>query len=131
MANKITERDIYNSIIDGTYDVDVLVEFAEKKLGQLDKRNASAAKRAAAKRAAGDELQAAVLSFVTDEPQTRGMIAEAMIAEGHDVTAAKVGARLTKLANSGEIFKGKAKFVGEDGKSKQSVVYSINPFDAE
>ena len=35
MANKITEREIYNSIINGTADQSVLVEFANKKLAQL------------------------------------------------------------------------------------------------
>ena len=67
MSNKITEREIYNSILNGTADHDVLVEFATKKIAQLDKRNASAAKRAAVKRAEGDELQALVLDALTDE----------------------------------------------------------------
>ena len=125
MANsKITEREIYNSILNGSFDHDVLVEFAEKKLAQLDKRNASAAKRAAAKRAAGDELMEAVFGFVTSEPQTRNDIADAMVAEGFDVTPAKVGARLNKLVNADRICKGKAKFAGEDGKSKTAVIYA-------
>jgi len=57
MANsKITERDIYNAMIDGTIDAETMAEFAEKKLAQLDKRNESAKKRAAKKRAESDEL---------------------------------------------------------------------------
>ena len=47
MANKITEREIYNAMINGTIDADVMVEFATKKLAQLDKRNESAKIRAA------------------------------------------------------------------------------------
>ena len=51
MTNKMTEREIYNAMIDGTIDADVMVEFAEKKLAQLDKRNEKAKERAVAKRA--------------------------------------------------------------------------------
>ena len=125
MANKITERDIYNSILDGTYDVDVLVDFATKKLAQLDKRNASAKIRAERKRAEGDALMASVLGFVSDEPQSRSDIAAAMIDAGFEVTDAKVGARLNKLVVAGEIVKANAKVAGENGKSKTVVVYSL------
>lgn len=125
MANKITERDIYNSILDGTYDVDVLVDFATKKLAQLDKRNASAKIRAERKRAEGDALMASVLGFVSDEPQSRSDIAAAMIDAGFEVTDAKVGARLNKLVAAGEIVKANAKVAGENGKSKTVVVYSL------
>ena len=126
MANsKITERDIYNSILDGTFDPDVLVEFATKKIAQLDKRNASAKIRAEKKRAEGDALMGSVLGFVTDEPQSRGDIAAAMVDAGFEVTPAKVGARLNKLVAAGEIVKANAKVEGEDGKSKSVVVYTL------
>ena len=35
MANKLTERNLYNSILNGNVDVDALRAFAEKKLAQL------------------------------------------------------------------------------------------------
>ena len=123
--NKITERDIYNSILDGTADPDVLVEFATKKLAQLDKRNAAAKVRAEKKRAEGDALMASVLGYVSDEPQSRADIAAAMIEAGFEVTDAKVGARLNKLVAAGEIVKASAKVTGEDGKGKTVVVYSL------
>lgn len=123
--SKMTEREIYNAMIDGTVDRDVLVEFAEKKLAQLDKRNASAAKRAAAKRAEGDELTETVFGFVSDEPQTREDITSAMVEAGHEVTVGKVQARLTRLFNDGRIAKAKAKVAGEDGKSKQVTVWAF------
>ena len=68
---KITERDIYNSILNETFDLAVLQEFAEKKLAQLDKRNESAKIRAAKKRAESDELLEVVLGYVSNEPQSR------------------------------------------------------------
>ena len=125
MANvKMTEREILNAVIDGTIDPDILVEYAEKRIGQLDKRNASAAKRAAAKRAAGDELMESVFGFVTDEPQTRGQIAATMVGKGFEVTDAKVGARLNKLVTLGRIQKANSKFVDADGKRHTVVVYA-------
>ncbi len=129
--SKMTERDIYNAMIDGTIERDVMVEFAEKKIAQLDKRNASAKARAEKKRAESDELMGVVASFVGDEPQTRAQITAAMIAEGHDVTEGKVGARLNKLVANGEIAKAKARIVGEDGKSKVATLYALSFEDVE
>ena len=97
--SKMTERAIYTAIVNGEdLDRDVLVEFAEKKLAQLDKRNASAAKRAAAKRAEGDTLTEAVYALLDEEPKTRDEVAE-MYNEANesDLSVAKIGARLNSL----------------------------------
>ena len=126
---KITERDIYTSILEGTVDMAVLREFAEKKLGQLDHRNEKAKERAAAKRAEGDELLEVVAGFVTDEPQTREDITNAMIAAGHEVTAGKVGYRLTVLTREGRIQKAEATVPGENG-NKRVMVYATE-FETE
>ena len=125
MSNKITEREIYNAMINGTIDADVMVEFAAKKLAQLDKRNESAKIRAAKKRAEGNELESLVFSYVSEEGQTRGQIAEAMIADGHEVTVGKVQARLTALVEAGKVSKEKGKVAGEDGKSKAATFYAL------
>lgn len=123
--SKMTEREIYTAMIDGTIDRDVMVEFAEKKIAQLDKRNASAKVRAERKRAEGDELTEAVFDFVSDEPQTREQITSAMVEAGHEVTVGKVQARLNRLFNEARIDKAKAKVAGEDGKSKTVTVYAL------
>ena len=125
MANKITERDIYNSMIAGTIDAETLKAFAEKKIAQLDKRNASAKIRAAKKRAEGDALLESVFSFVGEEAQSRAQITDAMVAAGHEVTVGKVGARLNSLVADGRIVKEKGKVAGEDGKSKAVTLYSL------
>lgn len=130
MTNKMTEREIYNAMIDGTIDADVMVEFAEKKLAQLDKRNEKAKERAVAKRAEADELTEKVAEFVGDEAQTRDEITNAMVEAGYEVTVGKVQARLTKLVEASRIAKAKAKVAGEDGKNKQVTVYALG-FDAE
>ena len=113
MANKITERDIYNSILNDSFDVDVLKAFAEKKIAQLDKRNATAKTRAERKRAEGDALIEAVLSFVTAEPKNRAQIAaEFNAATGSELSDAKIGARLSKLAREGRVVKTEVKDLG-------------------
>ena len=121
---KMTEREIYTAMIDGTIDFTVLKEFGEKKLAQLDKRNASASARAKAKRAEADELTEVVFGIVTDEPKTRDQITAEVIKSGLDVTVGKVQARLTALIRDERIVKAKAKAVGEDGKTKVVTVYT-------
>ena len=122
MSNKITEREIYNSILNGTSDPVVLAEFATKKLAQLDKRNASAARRAAVKRAEGNEITEGIFSVLSHEPMTRVQVAEAF---GSDLSVAKVGARLTQLVKDGRVQKETIKVAGEDGKSKNAIAYFL------
>jgi hypothetical protein len=121
---KMTERDIYMAMIDGTIDFNVMKEFGEKKLAQLDKQNAAARKRAETKRQQTDELLEVVAGFVTEEPKTRDQITDEVIAAGHDVTVGKVQSRLTALVRAERILKAKAKAVGDDGKAKVVTVYA-------
>ena len=128
---KITEREIYTSMINGTIDRDVMVEFAEHKLAQLDKRNESAKVRAAKKRAEGDALMGVVAEFVGDEPKTREDITSEMLDAGHDVTVGKVQSRLNKLVANGSIAKAKGKVAGEDGKNKTVTLYAVEFAEVE
>jgi hypothetical protein len=66
-----------------------------------------------------------VFSYVGEEGQTRGQIADAMIADGHEVTVGKVQARLTALVEAGKVSKEKGKVVGEDGKAKAATFYAL------
>ena len=130
MANKLTERDLYNSILNDNVDIDALRAFAEKKLAQLDKRNESAKRRAAVKRAEGDALVETVFNHIGDEAKTRAQITAELVAEGFDVTEGKVGARLNKLVAEDRIAKAKGRIASEDGKSKSVTLYAL-AFDAE
>ena len=125
--NTITEREIYTSMINGTIDPDVMVEFATKKLAQLDKRNASAKARAAKKRAEGDALTEAVFALVTEEPQSRQDIFDALVEsdEFAEVKLGSVGFRLTTLVKEGRIAKAEASVEGPDGKAHRVMVYSL------
>lgn len=124
--NKMTERSIYESILDGSFDIDVLKEFAEKKIAQLDRRNESAKARAAKKKAEGDELLETVFSVITSEPMTRAQVTDLVNeATGLGLSPAKVGARLNALFKAERVQKENVKVAGEDGKMKSAVAYFI------
>ncbi len=126
--NTRTERDIYTSMIEGNFDPAELAEFATKKLAQLDKRNAKAKERAAEKRAEADKLLEVVFNYVTDEPQSRQDIFDAIVANEPEWAEAKlgqVGFRLTSLVNAGRVVKAEASVPGADGKAKRVVIYTL------
>lgn len=128
MATKITERDIYHAMIDGTIDAEVMREFAEKKLAQLDKRNETAKIRAAKKRAEGDALTEQVLQVLSEQPMSREDVVAALADMGVETTVGKVGYRLTALSKpeDGRVVKAEATIGGEDGgKPRHVVVYTI------
>ena len=125
MASRLTERDIYNAMINNTIDPDVMAEFAEKKLAQLDKRNATAQKRAAAKRAETDALLETVYGVLSDEPMDRTEIANVLAEQGIETTLGKITSRLSALVKEGRANKAKAKVEGEDGKLHDVTVYTV------
>lgn len=108
---KITKKDILAAIradIEGTEMVgniptDVVLEFIDKTVAQIDAKAAKAKETANKKKAAGDELRAEVLANVTDEFQTADAITAAIGRE--DVSKSKVVSRLTQLFNAGDIVK--------------------------
>ena len=126
---KITKKDYYNAIMavlnGGGTDIPVadMVAFCEKEINALTTRAEKAKERAAEKRAEGDELQAAVLAALTDEPATRQDVTDRI--EGEDVSLAKVGYRLTALVKQGLAVKEEIAVTGEDGKSKKMAAYRL------
>ena len=97
--SKFTEREIYTAIINGEdLDRDILVDFAEKKLAQLDKRNASAKARNERKQAENSDVIEAVFALLDGEAKTRDEVAE-MYNEANDtdLSVAKIGAKLNAL----------------------------------
>ena len=122
---KVTKREIFNRVIDRCGDDTEIVECMENEIALLDKKQVKAKERADAKRAAGDELQAAIASVLSDVPQTREMILDQI--EGEDLSVAKIGARLTNLVKFGQASKCEIKT--EDGKKKTA--YTLPVADAE
>ena len=128
---KVTKRERYESIkalveavgaVEGI-DTDGIVAFCDKEIATLDTRAEKAKERAAEKRAEGDELQAAVLAALTDEPASRQEVTDRI--EGEDVTLAKVGYRPTALVTQGLAVKEEIAVTGEDGKSKKVAAYRL------
>ena len=93
-------------------------DFIEKSIIQLDAKNEKAAERAAAKRAAGDELRAQVKAVLGTAPLKVSEIVT--LIDNPEVTNAKVIARLTQLVKAGEVVKDDVK---EDGRTLK--VYSL------
>lgn len=123
-TDKLTDRKIYAAIAEGTLDtldVDTIVAWAEKKIAQLDHKAAKAKETAAAKRAEGDALTAAVLEAVSDEFEPIADIAARI--EGEDVTVSKVSYRLNALSKADEPKIEKGEIVLEGEKRRKVVGY--------
>ena len=115
---KYTKVDALNEIKEAMADNANVVAYCDNELALIDKKNAKARERAAAKRAEGDELQGEVLAVITDAPQTRDDILVAVVdATGNDeLTVGKIQSKLNNLVEAGKIEKYKVKT--EDGKQK-------------
>lgn len=121
MTDKLTDRKIYTAIAEGTFedlDTDAIVAWAEKKIAQLDHKAAKAKETAAAKKAEGDALTAAVLEAVGMDFEPIADIAARI--EGEDVTVSKVSYRLNALskAENPAIEKGEIVLEGENKRRK-------------
>lgn len=118
MENKaMTKIEILALIKELCSDNEIVVGYCDKETASLEAKAAKARARAAEKRAAGDELYAAVVECVGTEPVT----AEAVLGmiEGEDLTVAKIRARLSQGVKNGVLAKDTTKI---DGKNK--VVYT-------
>lgn len=111
---KITKKDFFAAIrtmVEGIETVgnipaDKVLEFIDTQVAQIDAKAAKAKERAGEKKAAGDELRAAVKAVLTDKLQTREQIfAQIEDADDGTLSIAKIGARLTQLCVSGEAIK--------------------------
>ena len=103
MEKKLTKKEILLAIknhvltsndVDGI-PVDVVVEYVDTTIAQIDAKATKAKEKAAEKKADGDALREEVFALVTDEWQTADDITKALGKE--DITKAKVIARLTQL----------------------------------
>ena len=122
MKNTITERELYTQMINGTISQESLVAFAEKKLAQLDKRNVSAQRRAAVKRAEGNAITEDIFGILSAERMTREQVAQAY---GSELSVAKVGSRLNQLVEAGRVQKETIKVANAEGKMTNKVAYFV------
>lgn len=86
---------------------DDILDYAHLTIDQINKKNEAAKKRAAEKRAEGDELRARIADVLTDDFQT---ISDIIAAVGDpDLTPGKVSSRMGQLVRAGEAHKEKVK----------------------
>lgn len=109
-TKKITKREYLNTlraiVENGDFDfenpemtVDGMLEFIDHEVELLDNKAAAAAKRAAAKREAGDELRARIVELLdTENYMTINEIVKALGDE--DVSAQMVTSRLTQACKA-------------------------------
>ena len=110
---KMTKNEMYSLIAELCADNADVVAFCENEKAALAKKAEKAKARAAEKRAAGDELYAAVLDCVGSEPITAEAVLDML--EGEDLTVAKIRARLSQGVKNGVLAKESIKV---DGKAK-------------
>ena len=111
MEKKLTKKDILAAIRTevetltevGGVPVDVVLEFIDKTVEQIDSKAAKAKEKAAEKKADGDALREEVLGCVTNEWQTADAITATIGKE--DITKSKVVARLSQLFKAGVVEK--------------------------
>ena len=113
MEKKITHSEIYGIIKEAMADNALVVEFCDSQIEKLANKAAKAKERAAEKRAAGDELYAAVVDCVGTDPVTADTVLTML--DGDDLTVAKVRARLSQGVANGVLAKESIKV---DGKAK-------------
>jgi hypothetical protein len=118
---KIEWSDILIDFIEGSDfdDKEGAIEFLTGIKNSAINKKEAAAKKAAEKKEAGDELRAKVLTFITDELQTVEQIVAAI--DDPEITKGKVVARLTQLVNANAITKETIK--AED--SRKVVAYKL------
>ena len=97
-----------------------LVEFIDKQIEMLEKRKASAAERAAKKKAESDALTDEIFALIGEDLITVDEIVAAL--DNEEVTRNKVTARLGKLVKAEKIVKESVKT--EDGNKRMA--YRLN-----
>lgn len=120
--NKITKAMVLDMILEACADNADIVAYCENEKVLLENKKVKARERQDKKRAEGDELQAAVASVLTAEPQTRDEIFAQI--EGEDLTIGKIQSKLNNLVKFNQAAKTTIKTEGEDGKSKSKVAYT-------
>ena len=108
-----------------TVPADVMRSFVEAEVASLDKKAASAQKRAAEKKIEGDALRDRVESYLTDEPQTVATITAAI--GDPDVSSQMVVSRLSQLIKAGRAVKEEVKVAStvDGGKARTLVAYHL------
>ena len=136
---KVTKKDMFMAIRkmaeDGNMHIEdfaenitdsMVIEFCDSEIEKLEKKKAKAQETAAAKKAEGDALTAAVRAAMsTTDFEPIADIAAKVVIEGEEVTASKVQYRLTQLVKNGEAEKQDIEVVDGDNKKRKIKGYKL------
>ena len=126
MAKKMTKKEMFAKIAEALSEDVEVVEFCNKEIAALDKKNEKARERAAKKKAQVDEMKEAIKDTLTSEFRTAADIAEEIIAAGWtEATAGKVIYRLNALAKEGIAEKTDMPFETSEGKKSVRKAYKL------
>lgn len=117
----MTKKEMFATIADLCADNEEIVAFCDKEIASIDKKNEAAKARAAAKRAAGDELEDAIFEVMGDDFMSIADVVAAL--DNEEFTKGKVTYRLNQLVEKGLAIKEDAKVEGTDGKAKTVKVF--------
>ena len=114
MANKITKRDNFNSIIEVLKEQgrDDLVAVMEHEIELLNKKSNTPSKADKAKAQANEVLKASISEILTGKSMTASEIADALSTDEVKVTNQKVSAMIRQMGDTitKEVVKGRAYF---------------------
>ena len=136
MENKMTKMEKFQAIeeilgnVDGD-NIDMLIEFVQGEQAALARKATKAKEKAAEKKTEIDELGNAVLGVLTADPMTRDEVFALVEDFSADVSIAKVGARLTRLVELGQVQKNEVKATTASGKKTTRMAYALALTDAE
>lgn len=95
-----------------------IMEFCEKEIKALDRKNEKARERAGKKKEEGDALKERIFEILGEEPKT---VADIMAELGDaDITPSKVVARVSAMVRAGKVAKATCKIDG-----RKLVAYSV------
>ena len=111
----MTKNEMFDLIAELCADNAEVVEFCANEKAKLAAKAEKAKARAAEKRAAGDELYAAVVGTLSSTPTTADAIYADNFSDVEDLSVAKIRARLSQAVKNGVAVKETIKV---DGKAK-------------
>lgn len=130
-TEKLQKIETILTAMEQTEETKMLVEFVQGEQAALARKAAKAKEKAAEKKTEIDSLGEAVLAVLTDEPKTRDEIFALVEDFDAEVSVAKVGARLTRLVELGQVQKSEVKSVTASGKKSTRMAYALALTEAE
>lgn len=133
MTTKITKRDYMNCLksivesgsitVEDPFTEEGLLNFIDHEIELLDNKAQAAAKRAADKKEAGDELREKIFNVLTDEPATIDDIVA--LVDDPDITRNKVASRLGQLVKMERVERSEVTLETPSGKTRKAAAYRL------